>query len=310
MKKQDYTTTIMVNATAQQSSDAIKNVSGWWSENIEGSTDKLNEEFIYHYKDLHYCKLKLIELVPDQKVVWMVLDNYFKFTEEKSEWIGTKLIFEIAQKNNQTEIRFTHEGLVPQYECYEICREAWTNYIRESLLNLITTGNGQPNSEEEDDFEVALVEKWRLNQMKKQDYAASITVNATAKEAFKAINNVSKWWTQDLEGNSQKLNDVFTVHFGETFITVEIVELIPGKKIGWHVIDCYKHWLKDKKEWKDTKMTWEISSKKDATQITFTHIGLIPGLECYNGCENAWGQYINGSLFKLLTKEKRLPVLV
>jgi hypothetical protein len=145
--------------------------------------------------------------------------------------------------------------------------------------------------------------------MKKQDYTVSITVNATAQEAFKSINNVAKWWTGDLEGHSQKLNDEFTVHFGETFITMKIVELVPDKKIVWQVTDCYKHWIKDKKEWKDTKMNWEISTKKDATQITFTHIGLVPGLECYDGCENAWGQYINGSLFTLLTKRKGVPEL-
>jgi hypothetical protein len=145
--------------------------------------------------------------------------------------------------------------------------------------------------------------------MKKQDYTTSIKVNGSAQEAFKSINSVSDWWTQDLEGRSQKLNDEFTIRFGETSITMKIVELVPGKRIVWHVIDCYKHWLKDKKEWKDTKMTWEISTQKDAMQITFTHIGLVPGLECYDGCENAWGQYINGSLFKLLIKGRRIPEL-
>ena len=84
--------------------------------------------------------------------------------------------------------------------------------------------------------------------MKKQDYTTTITVNATAQKAFNSINSVSKWWTENLEGSSQKLNDEFTVRFGETFITIKIVELIPDKKILWHVIDCYKHWLKDKKE--------------------------------------------------------------
>jgi hypothetical protein len=84
--------------------------------------------------------------------------------------------------------------------------------------------------------------------MKKQDYTVSIMVNATAEEVFKSINNVSKWWSEDMEGSSQKLNEEFTVHFGETSITVKLVELIPYKKIGWYVTDCYKHFLKDKKE--------------------------------------------------------------
>jgi hypothetical protein len=106
--------------------------------------------------------MKLTEVVPGQKVVWLVLDNYFKFTKDKSEWKGTKVIFDILPKGDQTQIRFTHEGLVPQYECYEICREAWTSYIRESLRNLITTGKGQPNAKEDDGFNEQLVEKWRI----------------------------------------------------------------------------------------------------------------------------------------------------
>jgi hypothetical protein len=163
MNKQDFTTAIVVEQTPEQVFNAINNVRGWWSENIEGITDKLNNEFAYHYKDIHYCKLKLIELVPDQKVVWLVLDNYFKFTVDKSEWIGTKLVFDISQKDNQTEIRFTHEGLVPQYECYESCRRAWTNYINDSLRNLITTGKGQPSSKEDDSFNAKLVKKWSNN---------------------------------------------------------------------------------------------------------------------------------------------------
>ena len=164
MNTSDFNTTLLVAQSPKEAFDAIINLRGWWSEDIEGDTDKPGGEFLYHYKDMHYCKMKLIELVPDQKVVWLVLDNYFKFTKDKSEWKGTKLVFIISQKDNQTEIRFTHEGLVPQYECYEVCREAWTNYITNSLRNLITTGKGQPNPKEGDGFNAQLVEKWSLEQ--------------------------------------------------------------------------------------------------------------------------------------------------
>ena len=164
MTATDFNTTLVVDQTPEEAFNAINNVRGWWSENIEGGTDKLNDEFIYHYKDVHYCKIRLIEMVPGQKVVWLVLDNYFKFTHDQGEWKGTKIIFDISQEDNQTEIRFTHEGLVPQYECYEICREAWTNYIQESLRSLITTGKGQPNPKEDDGFNAQLVEKWKQEQ--------------------------------------------------------------------------------------------------------------------------------------------------
>jgi hypothetical protein len=145
--------------------------------------------------------------------------------------------------------------------------------------------------------------------MKKENYSLNILANTTAREAFKSINHISAWWTKNVEGQSKKLHDIFTVHFGETFITLKIVEFVPYKKILWHVVDCHKHWLKNKQEWKDTMISWEISEKKNPTEIKFTHIGLVPGLECYNGCENAWNGYLNGSLFNLLTKEKGVPEL-
>lgn len=146
MTTSDFTTTILVDQTPKEAFDAINHVRGWWSEEIEGGTSKLNDEFNYHYEDVHHCKIKLIEVVPDKKVVWMVLNNYFKFTKDSSEWTGTKIIFELSEKNGQTQIRFTHQGLVPAYECYNICKDAWSNYINNSLRNLITTGKGLPNA--------------------------------------------------------------------------------------------------------------------------------------------------------------------
>lgn len=161
MKNQDFTTTILVDQTPKEAFDAINNVRGWWSENIDGSTNKLNSEFLYHYQDVHRCKIRIIEL-NTQKIVWLVLDNYFKFTKDESEWKNTKLIFEIAEKQGKTEIRFTHLGLVPEYECYHVCYEAWSNFINNSLYSLITTGKGKPNVKEDDSFNAQLVDKWKL----------------------------------------------------------------------------------------------------------------------------------------------------
>ena len=145
MNTSDFTTTLLVDQSPEEAFNAINNVRGWWSEEIEGGTQKFNDEFKYHYEDAHRCKMKLIEVVPNKKVVWLVLENYFNFTKDKSEWTGTKIIFDISEKNNKTQIRFTHQGLVPEYECFDVCSNAWTHYIQQSLRSLITTGKGQPN---------------------------------------------------------------------------------------------------------------------------------------------------------------------
>lgn len=148
MTTTDFTTTIMVDQTPEEAFNAINNVRGWWSEEIEGSTNKLNDEFNYHFEDVHRCKMKLTEVIPNKKVVWQVMDNYFKFTKDKSEWTGNKIIFEVSEKDNKTQIRFTQLGLVPEYECFDICQNAWSNYIHNSLRNLITTGKGMPNGKD------------------------------------------------------------------------------------------------------------------------------------------------------------------
>ncbi len=147
--EKDFATTILVEQTPKSVFDAVNNVRGWWSQEIEGDTDRLNSEFKYHYKDVHICKMRIEEFIPEKKVVWLVLENHFNFIEDQREWVGTKVIFEISRKGDKTELHFTHQGLVPDYECYDICFKAWTRYIQASLLSLITTGKGQPNLKED-----------------------------------------------------------------------------------------------------------------------------------------------------------------
>ena len=161
MKTEDFTTSITVNAIITMAFEAIMNFRGWWSEEIEGKTDALNETFFYHYKDVHLCKIKLIEIVPDTKLVYLVTENEFSFTKDKTEWIGTKLIFDLTTEGEQTHIKFTHEGLVPTYECFEVCNDAWTSYIQGSLRDFIETGKGKPNGKE-GGLNAELVEKWGL----------------------------------------------------------------------------------------------------------------------------------------------------
>jgi hypothetical protein len=162
MTSKNYTTTITVDKDSFSAFNSIKNFREWWSEEIDGNTDKLGETFFYHYKDVHLCKIKLIEMVADKKLVYQVIDNEFNFTKDKTEWIKTKLIFDLSSEGNKTKIVFTHEGLVPEYECYNVCNDAWTSYIQGSLKNFIETGKGKPNGKE-GGLNAELVEKWRLS---------------------------------------------------------------------------------------------------------------------------------------------------
>jgi len=143
MNTTDFTTTILVDQSSHEVFNAINNVSGWWQGAIEGSSNKLNDEFTYRMKEFHYSKQKVVELIPGEKVVWLVTESQLNFIKDKTEWTGTKIIFEITGQDNKTQLRFTHAGLNPEIECYGACSNGWQQLIQQSLFSLITTGKGK-----------------------------------------------------------------------------------------------------------------------------------------------------------------------
>jgi len=148
MDKQDFTAVFSVDQSPEEVFDAVNNVRGWWSEEIAGRTDKLGTEFKFHHGDVHRSTQKITEFVRGKRVVWHISDSHLNFVKDKTEWTGTEIVFEITKKNDKTELRFTHVGLVPTFECYGGCSGAWGFYINDSLRSLITNGKGQPARKE------------------------------------------------------------------------------------------------------------------------------------------------------------------
>jgi hypothetical protein len=144
MAKQHYQISFTVDATPQGAFKNINDVTRWWTENIEGGSQKLNDEFTVRFGDVHYSKQKLVEVITDEKVTWLVTDSKLNFLKDRNEWTGTKISFQISRQDKKTKIIFTHVGLVPDIECYDACSNAWSGYVSGSLLKLITTGRGSP----------------------------------------------------------------------------------------------------------------------------------------------------------------------
>ena len=143
MNTSNFTTTILVDETPSAVFNAINNVCGWWQGEIEGNSSKLNDEFTYQMKEFHFSKQKVVEMIPDKKVVWLVTESNLSFINHKSEWTGTTISFEITEQDGITQLRFTHIGLNPEIECYGACSNGWGVLVQQSLFSLITTGKGK-----------------------------------------------------------------------------------------------------------------------------------------------------------------------
>ena len=146
MSNSSYTTSFTVDRTPDQVFDAINDVRGWWMTTVDGDNRAVGDEFSYRVPDVHFCRMRVTELVPGEKVVWQVVENRMTFIDDQSEWIGTEIRFELSGKDGGTEVRFTHDGLVPSYECFDVCRNAWTFYVGDSLRSLAATGEGKPSN--------------------------------------------------------------------------------------------------------------------------------------------------------------------
>jgi hypothetical protein len=144
MSGRDLTLAFTVEQSAEQVFQAVTNVRGWWSEQIVGDTDRLGATFDFRHQDIHRSRHTITELVPGKKVVWHTTDSEISYVEDHAEWTGTDVVFEIAERDGKTELRFTHVGLRPSIECYGECSGAWGMFVTESLRSLITTGKGQP----------------------------------------------------------------------------------------------------------------------------------------------------------------------
>ena len=144
MNNKNLVITVDVDQSAREVFNAVNNVTKWWTENVKGKTKSLNDEFTVQFEDVHYSKQKLIEVVPDKKVVWLITESRLNFLQNKEEWNNTRLVFDISAHGDKTRLQFTHVGLVPDIECYNDCSNAWGYYISGSLAKLITSGKGQP----------------------------------------------------------------------------------------------------------------------------------------------------------------------
>lgn len=144
--------------------------------------------------------------------------------------------------------------------------------------------------------------------MSDRNYQRNYVVPKFPAQVYDAITRVSAWWTINTHGPTKVVGDEFTVQFGDVHLTKQCIsEAVEGKRIVWRVTESHLPWLKDMEEWSGTEIVFDIAATSEGTKLTFTHIGLTSGVECFEQCEKGWDYFLGSSLFNLITEGAGLP---
>ena len=145
MGNNDFNSSISAKISADEAIKRIGRVPEWWGVTFSGDSEKQNDQFIVKMGGDSFFNFTVTELIPGKRVVWLVTDCYMPWYTDKKEWLNTRVIFDVTENNGSTELKFTHEGLTPEVECFKDCKPGWTHWIKTSLFSYFTTGKGDFN---------------------------------------------------------------------------------------------------------------------------------------------------------------------
>jgi len=136
MANKNFTYSFETTKTPAEVFGLLLQIPQWWSglyeETIEGKSEKVNDTFSFAAGGgAHYTEQKVVELVPGQKVTWLVTKANLSFLQQPEEWEGTRFGFTLGEGQKKTVVTFVHEGLVPEIECYDACSMGWNGYLQQ-----------------------------------------------------------------------------------------------------------------------------------------------------------------------------------
>jgi hypothetical protein len=118
----------------------------WWHDALDGDSSMLGDSFTVRFSDLDFVRFTVSEAQPGSRYVWHVEDCYLQWFENKTEWTGTDVVFDISPTADGSRVKLVHMGLTPEVECYEMCNSGWEGHFMKSLRNFMVDGVGSPKA--------------------------------------------------------------------------------------------------------------------------------------------------------------------
>ena len=255
MNNKSYTTNIEVDETPAYVFNCISDVTKWWSKDFEGHSARVHDEFIIMHPGAHYSKQKLFEVIPGRKIVWLVTESHLDWLEKnKGEWTNTKMVFELTPEGDKTILHFTHEGLVPEKECYARCAQGWDMVIKKWLFDFITKSKDERSM--------------------RSEFVYVIYIKTTQEQLWHSITDpeiIKQWWGGGITVMCNwEAGALWAMSYedGREADTGEILEIAPP---GRMVIKWRNESNRELKEEGFSICTIDLAPADEAIKLTVTH---------------------------------------
>ena len=110
-------------------------ITNWWTPQTEIG-EKAGDINIFDFGTRYHNEMKIINLVYNKRVEWECIEG-------DKEWIRTTLVFEIQEKDNVSELKFTHGNWKEETDFFASCNFQWGYYLN-SLKQYCECGKGSP----------------------------------------------------------------------------------------------------------------------------------------------------------------------
>ncbi|TDC67910.1 SRPBCC domain-containing protein [Actinomadura sp. GC306] len=134
------------------------------------------------------------------------------------------------------------------------------------------------------------------------DILHRVGIRSSAGEVYRALTGVdglADWWTADTRGEGDEVGGVLRFRFGAGGFDMKVLELVPGKRVLWEVVDGPEEWL-------GTHVAWDLSEAEEYTVVLFRHEGWKEPVEFMHHCSTKWAVYLL-SLKSLIETGKGAP---
>lgn len=143
----DYQQLITIATNVNEVFNALTlSVPDWWGP-VDRPHSKLGDRFKVSFGEAFWT-FEIKALKPNQTITWLCVESnqvHAGLKGVKEEWLGTLIHWNLEKlETGETMVRFQHEGLVPDFNCYDVCATAWDFFITNSLKSYLEKGQGQP----------------------------------------------------------------------------------------------------------------------------------------------------------------------